>query len=548
MRRIGSLLLAGLLLATTAAARDGMVATEHQLAANAGADVLRAGGSVVDAAIAAAAAVCVVHASSCGIGGGGFALVHDANAHDAALDYRERAPAEARPERYLVDGKPDPARTRTGGLAVGVPGEVAGWVALHQRFGRLPLPRVLAPAIALARDGFPLEVTPHLRREIERTAPLLRADPGLRVLFLTADGGVPGPDFRVVLADLARTLEAIATDGSRAFYAGPTAVAIASAAQARGGVLSAGDLAAYRPIWRRPLTGTLRGRRIITFPPPGSGGVVLEIVGILARDDLMALGAGSAATLHLVAGAMAQGFADRARWYGDPDFTPVPTDRLLASRRLAALRARLRSDQVIEPTVDVTQDAGTANVSVVDTDGNAAAITTTINTGFGAGILVPGTGIILNNEMDDFAVAPGQANVYGLVGGAANAIAPGKRPQSSMSPTIVLRNGKPELVVGGSGGPTIISGVLQVLLGVVAQGATVPAAVTAPRIHDQASPPVLAVEASVAPEARALLGRIGHRVVEMPAIGAVSAVGLTADGTPSGSGDTRKDGGVARVP
>ena len=548
MHRILTPLLAVLLLATIAAARDGIVATEHQLAAGAGADVLRAGGSAVDAAIAAAAAVCVVHASSCGLGGGGFALVHEAGGRDVALDYRERAPADAKPERYLVDGKPDPARTRTGGLAVGVPGEVAGWVALHQRFGRLQLARVLAPAIALARDGFVLEQTPHLRREIERTAALLRGDPGLRGLFLTADGSVPSPEFRVVATELARTLEAIGRDGARAIYGGATAAAIASAAQARGGVLTTADLAAYRPIWRRPLTATLWGRQVVTFPPPGSGGIVLEIAGILAHDDLAALGAGSAATLHLVAGAMAQGFADRARWYGDPDFTPVPTDRLLAPSRLAALRARLRSDRVTEPSADVTPDAGTANISVVDTDGNAAAMTTTINTGFGAGILVPGTGIILNNEMDDFAVAPGQANVYGLVGGVANAIAPGKRPQSSMSPTIVLRAGKPELVVGGSGGPTIISGVLQVLLGVVAQGAAVPAAVAAPRIHDQASPPVLAVEPGVAPEARALLTRIGHKVVDMPAIGAVSAVGLAADGTPSGCGDSRKDGGVARVP
>ena len=548
------LLLATLLHAAIADGRAGGVATEHAFAAAAGAEMLRGGGTVVDAAIAAAAVVCVVHAASCGIGGGGFALVHrargkdGADGDDLALDYRERAPAGATLDRFRVEGQLDASLLRTGGLAVAVPGEVAGWAVLHRRLGRLPLTRVLEPAIRLARDGFSLADAPHLGREVVRAAPLLAADPGLREVFLGGGETAPGPDFRVVQSDLARTLEAIATHGPRAFYAGGVARAIADAARARGGVLTTDDLARYRPVWRRALVGRVGRRRVVTFPPPGSGGVILEILGLLAHDDLPALGAGSATLLHLLASAMAQGFADRARWYGDPDFTPVPVKELLAPARLAALRARMSAVRVYSPASDLRTDGGTAHVSVIDAEGNAAAITTTINTGFGSGIMVPGTGIILNNEMDDFALAPGVANVYGLTGAAANAVAPGKRPQSSMSPTIVLSHARPELVVGGSGGPTIISGTLQVLLGVTAHGLDVRAAVDAPRIHDQGVGPALGVEEGVDPDVRRILGRLGHRASIVPAFGAVAAAGVSPDGAVSAAGDRRKDGGEAIVP
>src|SRR5439155_1582191 len=356
--------------APVARAGAGAVATEHPLAAAAGAEMLRAGGTVVDAAVAAAAAVCVVHASSCGLGGGGFALVHRADGRDVALDYREEAPGAATPDRFFKDGRPDEALARSGGLAVGVPGEAAGLTTLHRRFGRLPLARVLAPAIRLAGDGFPLVEAPYLCREIERSVDLLRADPGLRAGFLGPDGG----------------------------------------------------------------------------PPPA---------------------------------------AFRARSCGAPPFGPVPPAALLAPPRLGRLRARLSAVRMVEPRAELASEHGTAHVSVVDAAGNAAAITTTINTAFGAGIMVPGTGIILNNEMDDFALAPGVPNAFGLVGAAANALAPRKRPQSSMSPTVVLAGRRPALVAGGSGGPTIISGILQVLLGVVAFGRPLEAAVAAPRIHDQ---------------------------------------------------------------
>jgi gamma-glutamyltranspeptidase/glutathione hydrolase len=342
-------------------------------------------------------------------------------------------------------------------------------------------------------------------------------------------------------------LEAVAAEGPAAFYRGPRAAAIVAAVHSRGGVLSEHDLAGYRPRWRRPLVGRLGGHRAVTFPPPGSGGVVLEIVGLLARDDLPALGAGTATMLHLLAEAMAQGFADRARWYGDPAFTTVPVEALLAAPRLAALRALISPIRITTPRTALAPDAGTAHVSAVDGEGNAAAITTTINTGFGAGILVPGTGIILNNEMDDFALAPDVANVYGLVGSAANALAPGKRPQSSMSPTVILEGRRPVLVVGGSGGPTIISGTLQVALGVTAFGRSLREAVEAPRIHDQAVG-TLAVEPGIPPDVRAQLARIGHTIRVVPALGAVSAAGLDRNWQPAAAGDPRKDGGAAVVP
>jgi gamma-glutamyltranspeptidase/glutathione hydrolase len=528
-----------------AGARGGAVAGEHQRAAEAGAEMLRRGGSATDAAIAAAAAGCVVHPSSCGVGGGGFALVRLATGNTLALDFRERAPAGATPDRFFDGGTPRPERLRRGGLAVAVPGEVAGWIALHHALGHLALGEVLAPAVRLARDGFDLAEAPHLRAQIEHQRDLLAADAGLRAVFLLPDGTAPGPGFRVVQRDLADTLEAIGERGAAAFYGGRVGRAIVSAVRRSGGVLEASDLAAYTPLWRRPLIAPARGRTVVTFPPPGSGGVVLEALDMLAK----ATPADDARWYRLLAGAMAYAFFDRARWYGDPAFTDVPLADLLAPARLARLAALLRAGTCPAADAVALRDAGTANVSVVDTDGDAVVLTTTINTAFGAGIMAAGTGVILNNEMDDFAVAPGVPNVYGLVGTAANAVAPGKRPQSSMSPTIVLRDERPELAVGGSGGPFIISGVLQVIVGVVASGRTLEAAVAAPRIHDQGVPAVTLVEPGVSPRVRDRLAAIGcHPVRVMPALGAVSAAGLGADGRPRAAGDPRKDGGAALVP
>jgi gamma-glutamyltranspeptidase/glutathione hydrolase len=546
-RSLRTLLLAALLLAARLAwAATGAVATEHRLAAEAGAAMLAAGGSAADAAVAAAATVCVVHPSSCGTGGGGFALVWNAG-RAYALDFRETAPAAVRPALYLRGGKPQPERSRRGGLAVGVPGEVAGWIALHERFGRLPLLAVLAPAIRLAREGFALGESPHLARQIERAAPLLQSDPGLAALFL--DGGrVPGPGFQVRQPDLARLLESVARRRRAAFYDGPVAATIAATVQARGGVLTPADLAAYVPVWRQPLSAPFAGRAVITFPPPGSGGVVLTVLGIVdgfaparSEDDA---GTWSA----LLAGALARGFADRARWYGDPAFTTVPLDVLLAPARLARFRAEILASATERPHAPAIDDAGTAHVSVLAAAGDAVALTTTINTAFGAGILVPGTGVILNNEMDDFVLSPGTTNVYGLGGGLPNLIGPRKRPQSSMSPTIVVRDGRPELVVGASGGPFIVSSTVQVVLRVLAGAETLPEAVSAPRIHDQGAGTPLLVEPGIATGVRARLARGGRAVVESPDLGAAAAVGHDRRGRLVAAGDPRKDGGAVVLP
>jgi gamma-glutamyltranspeptidase/glutathione hydrolase len=391
-------------------------------------------------------------------------------------------------------------------------------------------------------------VTPHLGRELGRTTTLLAADPGLAAVFLGPDGRPLAPESVLRQPDLARTLDTIAADAGADFYRGDLAAAIVATVQAHGGVLTRQDLARYRPVWRQPLEGRFRGRRVISMPPPGSGGIVLAALGMLARDDPAMLGEGEATWLHLLSGVLAQAFADRARWYGDPDFTPVPTTAILAPPRLAARRARLSAVRIVAADTALTPDAGTAHVSVVDTQGNAVALTTTINTSFGSGLTVPGTGILLNDQMDDFALAPGVANVYGLTGGDPNLVAPGKRPQSSMSPTIVLDRGRPELVVGASGGPLIISGTIQVVLGTTVFAHDLPDAVAAPRIHDQGAGPALAVERGIDATARGALERLGHRIVDLPAAGAVAAAGLRPDGTPVAAGDLRKDGGAAVVP
>jgi len=522
-------------------ASAGAIATENSAAAQAGGAVLAAGGSAADVAVATAAAVCVVHPSSCGVGGGGFALVwHAGRAY--ALDFRESAPREIRPALFLENGVPQPERSRQGGLAVGVPGEVAGWVALHERFGRLPLPDVLAPAVRLARDGFALRDSPHLARQIERTAPLLRADSGLAALFLEG-GQAPSASFVVRQPDLARLLERVGRERRAAFYGRETSERIAGAVRERGGVLGADDVEGYVPVWRRPLSAPFAGRTVFTFPPPGSGAVVLEVLGIIGD----AASAGEVPPA-LLAGALAQGFADRARWFGDPAFTAVPLATMLAPERLARLRAAILADAAPLPDGKAVRDAGTAHVSVMTGDGDAVALTTTINTAFGAGILVPGTGIILNNEMDDFVVAPGAANVYGLGGGAPNLIGPGKRPQSSMSPTIVVRGDRPELVAGASGGPFIISATAQVLLHVLAEGRAVPDAVAAPRVHDQGAGTPLLVEPGIRAATRAQLARGERKIVDAPEMGAAAAVGRDASGTFVAAGDPRKDGGSFVAP
>jgi gamma-glutamyltranspeptidase/glutathione hydrolase len=522
-------------------AERGMVASEHRLASEAGVRILRQGGNAVDAAVATAFALGVVNPSSCGIGGGGFMLVFERRSGKvAALDYRESAPAAARRDMFRDGGS-----SVRGGLAVATPGEIAGIVAALERFGTLPLATLAEPAIAYARDGFPIEA--HLARTIAAGRDRIRESPRLAALLLHPDGTPLGKGETLRQPDLARTLEAVAHGGRRAFYEGPVAEAIAAAAREAGGVLTAADLARYRPVWRKSLSGRFGVHDIHGMPPPSSGGgALMTILRIVQRDDLAALGRNTPTTLHLLAEAMQFAFADRAELYGDPDFVSVPLGQLLSPERAFRLRRRLSAATTFSPEFyghgSGAAGGGTSHLSVIDEDGNAVACTTSINTAFGSHVIAGGTGILLNNTMDDFSTAPGVANVYGLVGSEANAVAPGKRPLSSMTPTIVIREGEAVTVAGGSGGPFIISGTLQALLGVLAFGQDAEAAVNAPRLHHQWVPNALLLEPEFPELTHLALRRRGHRTAEASPIGAVQLIRRQADGRLDGAADPRKGG------
>jgi gamma-glutamyltranspeptidase/glutathione hydrolase len=525
---------------------EGVVATESPLASAAGAGILAAGGSAVDAVIATALAVCTVHPSSCGIGGGGFLVIWDAERAEAsALDFRERAPAATREALYEKDGTYIPARSRRGGLAIGVPGEIRGFAAAHTRFGRLPWAALFEPSIALARHGFP--VSEHLAKRIETVHEALAADPPLAEIFLDKAGAplIAGAILR--RPALARTFERIAAEGPSAYYEGPIAQAIVQAVAARGGVLTTADLARYEPLWRAPLTTRYRDAEIATMPPPSSGGIALiTALDTLSGYDMASLGAASPSRWHLVAEILKHSFAYRAQAAGDPGWdTPVwpPRGR--------ALRDRIRSYETLpadayRPVAPPPNDSGTAHVSVIAQDGSGAALTTTINTTFGSLVGVPGTGIILNNQIDDFTFdAP---NLFGLEPGPTNRIAPGKRPASSMTPTLAIRDGRAVIAVGASGGPLIISATLETLTNVLDYGLSPEAAVAAPRVHHQWMPNVLLVEPGIPEADRNALRILGHKIRQIPGIAAVSLATIEADRSASGAGDPRKGGAATIVP
>jgi len=525
-----------------ATASRGMVAAEHELAAKAGVLMLEHGGNAIDAAVAAAFATGVANPSSCGIGGGGFALVYDGKTHEAHfIDFRETAPAAATPDMYVRDGHPDPRLSLRGALAIAVPGEVKGLARVLRDFGTLPLATVLAPAIRFAAEGFP--VGSHLAAELGSNAEEIRRHPALAAVYLKPSGEPYAAGELLVQRDLAATLRAIAAGGVRAFYEGPIGEAIAEAIAAEKGILTAADLRGYSERLRKPLTTHYRGLTVIGASPPSSGGVVLEILNVLGGYDLRSEGPRSALALHRVAQAESLAFRDRAESYGDPDFVDVPMARLLSPAHTEQLRRQIASPPPV-PTAAPAEKGGTAHTSAVDVHGNAAALTSTVNTAFGSMVLVPGTGIILNNEMDDFSSAPGAPNVYGLVGSNANAIHAGKRPLSSMSPTLVLRNRAPLLAIGASGGPRIITSTLLTIVNVVDFGMDLERAVATPRIHDQAIPARLFFEPALDPTIVAGLRKLGHELVEARDLGAVQAVWVSG-GSLVGIADPRKGGAAA---
>lgn len=484
-----------------ASAPNGMVASNCALATKAGVEVLAAGGNAVDAAVAVGFALAVAYPEAGNLGGGGYAVLHLADGRDAALDYRETAPAAATPTMYVGAGGKPTDQSLIGHRASGTPGSVAGMLALLERHGTMSRARVLAPAIRLARDG--VVVDDVLRTSIAGNADLISKFSGAS-LFLPG-GKPPAVGSRLVQADLAATLERIAADGRDGFYTGAVAGAVAREMRRGGGLITADDLARYTPAWRNPLEGTYRGFRVLAMPPSSSGGVtVLETLNILETYDAAAPWNGALA-LHRLASAFQRAFVDRNSSLGDPAFVKMPVDRMTGKPYARALRAGI-DDAKATPTASLrpiaAEGSQTTNYCVVDRQGNAVAVTTTINSLYGSGVWVPGAGFFLNNEMDDFTVQPGTPNQFGLVQGEANAIRPGKRMLSAMAPTIVLDSaGHVWMVVGGRGGPRIITAVVQAIVNAIDYRMTLADAIGAPRIHDQALPDVLEYEKGGVPAA-----------------------------------------------
>ena len=524
-----------------AEARHEMVAAEGDLAARSGLEILKEGGNAVDAAVATSLVLGVTNSGSCGIGGGGFMLIYWAPTHRLyGLDYRERAPMAANAAMYVRDGKPDEELARSGPLAVAVPGELAGLEAALHRFGTRNFSAVAAPAMRLARDGFP--ITPHMAEDIRLTASKISQDPGFRAVFFDNTGAPLKAGAIAHNRDLAALLEALGNDPVREFYRGKIARQVVDYLKHTGGVLTMTDLADYRPLWRTPISSRYRAYHVYTMPPPSSGGVVLEILAMMEPEPLGQLGLDSPRYLARLIQFMREGFADRAD-YGDPAYVEVPLAHLLSAAHLAQARAVALNHRGASVT-SIAPDHGTSNFCVVDREGNVVVVTTTINTIFGAKMMVPQLRLILNNEMDDFTVAPGIPNAFRLVQSAANQVAPGKRPLSSMSPVIVLKNGRPVLAAGGSGGPTIISGVVQVLLDELGFHLDPEHALAQSRIHYQGMPDVVLSEATLPPQTTAALQRMGYRLKSMPEIGAVNTIEIE-QGDVRGAFDRRKGGGVA---
>lgn len=546
--------------ASPAIGERGMVVSAEAHATRAGVEMLRAGGNAVDAAVATAFVLGVTEPYHSGIGGGGFLLVRLADGRAFALDARETAPAAATADMFVAPGVAKDA-SRLGPLAVATPGLVAGLAEALALWGTKPLADVMAPAIRLAQEGFP--ISPRHARVLAMAVEMgiAKRFPETARIQLPPDGKPAAPGWRLVQRDLARTLRTIAREGPDAFYRGRIAKAIAAEVERQGGLVTLNDLDAYRTKQREPVRGSYRGLEVISFPPPSSGGVaLLQSLQILEGFDLAARGAGSSASLHLVTEAMKLAFADRAYWLGDPDFVDVPVARLLAPEYAARQRARIDPPWfrrapwtwghgehaiVVAGPGFAVEDAGTTHLSVTDAAGNAVAITQTVNLLFGSGLTVPGTGIVLNDEMDDFAVAPNVPNAFGLVDvRGANAVAGGKRPLSSMTPTIVVRDGKTHLVAGSPGGPRIISTTLETLLNVVDYGMDVQEAVSAPRFHHQWQPDVLVLEAAVPEDVREGLRRRGH-TLEISPRNWSSAHAIAIDpktGVQQGGSDPRSDG------
>ncbi|RXH19905.1 gamma-glutamyltransferase [Bradyrhizobium guangzhouense] len=534
-------------------AEHGMVVAQEKISAQVGADILRRGGNAVDAAVATGFAMAVTYPRAGNIGGGGFMVIHSAERNeDVAIDYRETAPAATTAQIFLgPDGKPDAAKSRDSGLGIGVPGTVAGLTLALEKYGsgQFTLAQLLEPAIKLARDGF--IVTDDIADTLPGGYPRLARFPSSARIFAKPDGTPFGEGDRLVQSDLADTLASIAAQGPRGFYEGPVAEKIARSVTDAGGIMTPADLKAYQPVIRTPVHGTYRGYDIVSMPLPSSGGIVLvETLNILEGFQLADLKQGSPASLHLLIEAMKRAYADRARYLGDPAFVNAPIDRLIAKDYAAKLRAGISTERatpskdLVSAATSPREGSNTTHFSVVDSRGNAVSNTYTLNFSYGVGLVADGTGVLLNNELDDFTAAVGASNAYGLVGYEPNLPGPGKRPLSSMSPTIVLKDGKPVLVTGSPGGSRIISTVLQVIVNVLDYKMDVAAAVAAPRLHHQWLPDEVRVEHGFPDDVLFELKAMDHLIVEPMGQTSANSIAVTPNG-PLGAPDPRTRGAAA---
>ncbi|WP_205648409.1 gamma-glutamyltransferase [Acuticoccus kandeliae] len=534
-----------------------MVVSQEAQASEVGLTILREGGNAVDAAVAVGFALAVTLPRAGNIGGGGFMVVHMAQSgENAAIDYREMAPVAADRDMFLDEaGEASSEKSRRSGLAVGVPGTVAGLLLAHERYGSGKLTRteVMAPAIALARDGF--VVSPELAAElrIEDVRVRLAEDEEGRALFYPNDGEPPAAGDVLTLPTLAATLEAIAGNGPAAFYEGDVAKAIVDSVNGRGGRMSLEDLAAYEPIVREPVMGTFKGYEVVSMPPPSSGGVhLVQILNVLEPTHFGTFGLNSADMIHAMAEAEKYAYADRAVYLGDPDFVHVPVEALISKDYAAEIAAKIdpvkatpSSEIAANPANLPVESNETTHYSIVDAEGNAVSNTYTLNFSFGVGFGAKGAGFLLNNELDDFSAKPGVPNAYGLIGGEANAVEPRKRPLSSMTPTILLKDGKVSLVTGSPGGSRIITTVLQVILNATVHERNIATATAAPRVHHQWQPDYIRIEEGISHDTIRLLEEKGYDVRIQPAMGAAQSIQVGPDGTLTGASDPRRPGGLA---
>ncbi len=514
-------------------ARHGMVVAMEAIAADVGISVLREGGNAVDAAVAVGFAMAVTHPYAGNIGGGGYMLIRMADGRTTFIDFRERAPGKASRNMYLDANGQLTRDSIEGWRSSGVPGTIRGFEIAVSKYGRRKWADNMAPALELASKGFPVS---YALAESLKGSKSLASSPESKRIF-QKNGAFYDVGETLTQPELAQTLERIARNGPSEFYEGDTAKRFAAEMAGHGGVINLSDLKNYQAVERTPLSGTYHGYTIITSPPSSSGGIaLLEMLGILDRTGYEKGGPGSASAIHYVAEAMRRAYADRNEYVGDPDFVKVPIAGLLDPAYLAKLRASIDSeratpsDAVHPGKPSGTEQMETTHYSVVDADGNAVAVTYTLNGGYGNGITVPGLGFLLNNEMDDFSAKPGTANMFGLVQGEANAIQPGKRPLSSMTPTIVLRDGKLYMTAGAPGGSRISTAVLQVILNVVDFGMNVQDAIDAPRVHHQWQPDKLSLERGISPDTVALLKSRGYDVDYAPGVVLAQVAAIVSDG------------------